>query len=321
MTCFIDDTHDKYIQIDGTTFHYLDFGGCGKSLLFLAGLGDSAYSFLDFAPLFVPQYHALAFTRRGFGKTAVPKSGYDFETLVNDIRTFLDKLKITETFLVGHSIAGYEIVQFAKKHPGRVEKVVFLDAAYERNSEFIAILKNDPVAIRRNGESPENVFSTAEKYSDYYKKKHPNFERLWCPSLEMLFQEKIRVQENGSIKKESRSFIKNQIKESMLKTDLDYSNIGADILAIYSYQTTHPYLPLDADEIIRTSGNRYNAKYWIPYTEKNIAKLKKESRNARIVRITGADHYCHISHKSEVSTHIADFLESRNTHVSNSRDV
>lgn len=310
---YFDNTYDRYIQIGKITFHYLEFGGCGKTILFLSGLGDSAYSFIDFAPSFVPQYRTLAFTRRGFGKTDVPESGYDIETLTKDIRSFLDRLDIWEVILVGHSIAGYEIVQFAVEYPDRVRKVVFLDAAYERDVEFVEISKNDPISVARNKKAPEDVFYSLEKYKAYYKELHPNFSRLWCPALETLFLERVRVQEDGSVTKISKSSIKNELKRSLFKVKLDYSKVRANILAIYPFQFIHPYLPRDADASVRRLGNAYNAEYWIPYTEKNIAKLKNESQNAKIIRIRDADHYCHISHRSEVATHIMNFIEDTGT--------
>jgi pimeloyl-ACP methyl ester carboxylesterase len=62
----------------------------------------------------------------------LPETGYDTATLVEDIRQFLDALKIQRVILVGHSIAGDELTRFAVLHPDRVIKLVYLDAAYDR---------------------------------------------------------------------------------------------------------------------------------------------------------------------------------------------
>jgi hypothetical protein len=50
----------------------IDWGGNGPPLIFLAGLGNTAHIFDNFAPKFVPKYHAYGITRRGFGASSSP---------------------------------------------------------------------------------------------------------------------------------------------------------------------------------------------------------------------------------------------------------
>jgi pimeloyl-ACP methyl ester carboxylesterase len=45
----------------------LDWQGSGAPLVFLAGFGNSAHVFDNFAPEFVPHFRVLGITRRGFG--------------------------------------------------------------------------------------------------------------------------------------------------------------------------------------------------------------------------------------------------------------
>lgn len=112
--------------------HYLDFGGSGPPLVFLAGLGNTAHSFDDFAPAFTDRYHVIAITRRGFGESDHPTSGYEPARLAADVKAVLDSLKFARVTFIGHSIAGEEITRFAASYPARVEKMVYLDGAYDR---------------------------------------------------------------------------------------------------------------------------------------------------------------------------------------------
>ena len=116
---------------DGVSLHYLDFGGTGETLLFLAGLGDSAHVFDEFAPRFVDTYRVLALTRRGFGESSQPATGYDIATMANDIAVFLTAMGVDRAYVAGHSIAGAEMTRLAVDHPERVIKLVYLDAAYD----------------------------------------------------------------------------------------------------------------------------------------------------------------------------------------------
>jgi non-heme chloroperoxidase len=54
----------------------LDWGGAGRSIVLLAGLGNTAHVFDDFAPKLTAAYHVYGITRRGFGVSSSPAFGY-----------------------------------------------------------------------------------------------------------------------------------------------------------------------------------------------------------------------------------------------------
>src|SRR5512147_2883624 len=116
-----------FVHVNGINLHYLDWGGDGDVLLFLAGLGCNAYIFDHLAPRFTDKFHVLALTRRGHGESDHPETGYDVDTLTDDIRCFLDALGIEKVILAGHSMANIELSHFNALHPERVLKLVFLD--------------------------------------------------------------------------------------------------------------------------------------------------------------------------------------------------
>jgi pimeloyl-ACP methyl ester carboxylesterase len=115
----------------GVRLHYLDFGGSGETLLFLAGAGDSAHVFDDFAPRFVADFRVVALTRRGFGESDHPSGGYDTATLADDVAQFIATMGVGPVALVGHSIAGAEMTRLTVDRPDLVRKLVYLDAGYD----------------------------------------------------------------------------------------------------------------------------------------------------------------------------------------------
>jgi len=54
----------------------LDWGGTGRPVVLFTGFGNTAHVFDDFAPKLTSQYHGYGITRRGFGASSVPPSGY-----------------------------------------------------------------------------------------------------------------------------------------------------------------------------------------------------------------------------------------------------
>ena len=117
----------------GVRLEVLDWGGRGEPLVFLAGLGNTAHIFDDFAPQFTDRFHVLGITRRGFGASAGSLPPSDLDTLVADITAVLDTLGVQRIVLVGHSIAGEEMTRFAELHASRCAGLVYLDAAYDRS--------------------------------------------------------------------------------------------------------------------------------------------------------------------------------------------
>ncbi|MEP6621610.1 MAG: alpha/beta hydrolase [bacterium] len=145
----------------GVSLEVLDWGGRGEPLLFLAGLGNTAHVFDDFAPQFTDGYHVLAITRRGFGASSQTASGYDIESRVRDLLEVLDSLGLQTVDLVGHSIAGDELTGFAARHPERVRRLVYLDAAYDHSTRSGASRPPLPAMTAADSASPAAVLAYA----------------------------------------------------------------------------------------------------------------------------------------------------------------
>ena len=125
---------DKFAVVNGVKLHFVDWGGTGEPILFLTGGGGSAHQFDAVAQKFTDRFRVLGLTRRGQRPSDIPASGYDTTTLAEDIKAFLDFAQIGRVTLVGYSIAGDEQTRFAVLYPARVNKLVYLDAAFDRAS-------------------------------------------------------------------------------------------------------------------------------------------------------------------------------------------
>ena len=84
----------------------LDWGGAGRPLVLLAGGGDTAHVFDDFAPRLTIDFHVYGITRRGFGESGFAPLTSGTDTFGDDVLAVLDALKLESPVLVGHSIGG-----------------------------------------------------------------------------------------------------------------------------------------------------------------------------------------------------------------------
>jgi pimeloyl-ACP methyl ester carboxylesterase len=121
----------RYVTVDkDANLEVLDWGGSGRPVVLLAGLGSNAHVFDQFAPKLTPNYHVYGITRRGFGNSSVPLTGYAAERLGDDVLAVLEALHIDRPILVGHSIAGEELSSVGSRYPQRVAGLIYLDAGY-----------------------------------------------------------------------------------------------------------------------------------------------------------------------------------------------
>jgi len=121
----------KFVTVDkDVKLEVLDWGGTGRPLVMLAGLGNSAHIFDKFAPKLTGTYHVYGVTRRGFGDSSAPNSGYSADRLGDDVLAAIDALKLTKPVLAGHSIAGEELSSIGSRHPEKVAGLIYLDAGY-----------------------------------------------------------------------------------------------------------------------------------------------------------------------------------------------
>lgn len=123
----------QFVTVDkknNVRLEVLDWGGSGRPVVLLAGLGYTAHVFDDFAPKLTPEFHVYGITRRGFGASSVPASGYSADRLGDDVLAVLTTLKIERPVLIGHSIAGEELSSIGSRYPERVSGLIYLDAGY-----------------------------------------------------------------------------------------------------------------------------------------------------------------------------------------------
>jgi non-heme chloroperoxidase len=103
---------------DDTHLYYKDWGK-GRPVVLLHGWPLSADSWDDQALAFADAgYRVIAYDRRGFGRSSQPWSGYDYDTLTDDLACVLQHCKVSEASLIGFSMAGGEVARYMSKYSG-----------------------------------------------------------------------------------------------------------------------------------------------------------------------------------------------------------
>ena len=106
----------------------LDWGGTGRDVVLLSGSGHTAHVYDEFALKLKDCCHVYGITRRGYGASSIPETGYDEPSLSNDVWTVIQTLGLKAPVLIGHSMAGAELTGVGMLHSDRLGGLVYLDA-------------------------------------------------------------------------------------------------------------------------------------------------------------------------------------------------
>ncbi len=105
---------------DGTDLYVKDWGS-GRPVVLLHGWPLSADMWdAQAMALADAGFRTIAYDRRGFGRSAQPWSGYDYDTFADDLADVMDATGATgNATLVGFSMGGGEVARYMSRHGGK----------------------------------------------------------------------------------------------------------------------------------------------------------------------------------------------------------
>lgn len=104
---------------DGTRLYLKDWGS-GPAVVLIHGWPLSADSWDDQAMAIAEAgYRVIAYDRRGFGRSSQPWSGYDYDTLSDDLAAVIEQTDAQDVTLMGFSMGGGEVARYMSRHGGK----------------------------------------------------------------------------------------------------------------------------------------------------------------------------------------------------------
>lgn len=145
--------HSRFIEVDGATVHFQEFGDkTNPTLILIHGYTASNYVWRTVAPLLADEhFHVIAVDLIGFGYSDKPASfDYTIAAQARMIERLMNRLGIGKATLVGSSYGGAVASTLALDSAERVEKLVLVGAVC--NDELLAIPTLKLAAIPYLGE-------------------------------------------------------------------------------------------------------------------------------------------------------------------------
>lgn len=297
-----------FVNMNGVRLHYLDWGGNGPVLLFLTGLGNSAHIYDKFAPRFTDKFHVIALTRRGHGDSDYPETGYDVDTLTEDVRQFMNSLDIDKAILVGHSMANVELCRFSALYPERVLKLVFLDSAYDRTSPaFKAMVGKSPL---RNIPIPgaNNDYYSIEEYIASIKRCYPYWAVIWGEVVQEEILHAVKKSPEGKIVDKMADAIEQAFRDTLNSYTPENSKLQAPVLSIYAILDGKDALADYMTEEQKALVTEFFDTIRPPLTRECIEQFRREVPNAKIIEIPKGHHHCFMKQEELVFNEMRKFL-------------
>jgi non-heme chloroperoxidase len=297
----------KFVTVEEQVrLEVLDWGGSGRSVVLLAGSGNTAHVFDDFAEkLSGTCCHVYGITRRGYGLSDHPDSGYSEQRLADDILHVLDSLKIVTPVLVGHSMAGEELTRLGDEHSDRIAGLVYLDAASDptdfpaSSPDYMALFQKLPEAMRTRPPRSASDMKSFQAYRDWQVRNGDP------PRPEAELRNSFECNPDGSVGKfKTTQQIHEAIGAGAQKRD--YSKIRVPVLAFFTSAGDKPkYVPKDDQERDAIAAFDAATAAYIGRWRRN---LQNASAGVRIVDVPGANHYLFLSNEADVLRELHVFL-------------
>ena len=294
-------TVDKDVQLE-----VLDWGGVGRPVVLLAGFGNSAHVFDEFAEKLAETNHVYGITRRGFGWSSHPASGYDVQTLAQDISGVLDALRIESPVLAGHSYAGNEMAILGGRS-GRIAGLVFMDGLNDPTydwSERNSIIGRFPSERYPTPQAPRG--ETNPSFEEYLAWQRVG-RRDPLPESEIRATRETTPDGRMGMPRTTPAI---RVAITAGTPRPDYSSIKVPSLAFVAYpiaveEQLQDY-EIKSDQDRKAVEDLYAAdqKYLKEFTE----NFQRAVPDARVLRMVGARHYVFISNPSDVLFEMRAFM-------------
>ena len=161
--------------------HFWDWGDNGKpNLILVHGGMDHARSWDRIAEAFLANYRVLAPDLRGHGDSNwAPGAMYSIPEYVLDLSALVDIVGRFPVYLIGHSLGGAIVLQYAGIYPDRVKKLAAIEGfgppperltprpAHERLKEWIETMRDYEKRLPRRYPSLEEASSRMREANSY----------------------------------------------------------------------------------------------------------------------------------------------------------
>jgi len=296
---------EGFFVVDGVRLQFLDWGGQGPAVVFLAGYANTPHFFDSVARSLTDRFRVLGLTRRAHGASDQPETGYGVPTLAADAIGLLDALGIDSASFVGHSFAGVELCCLASDFSQRVTKLVFLDTLYDYTEEDLQLLAENPLPP---ADPPPETFESVPAYCEDFVTRYASYRPLRSPRWDALWAHGLERTPEGRFRERLRPETAAKLSEGLSGFQLDLAAVRCPTLAFFAFQDESWFLPSIAPDRLRRAMKQYVERLNSGVKRRCIERIRREISDVRIVEFYDTSHYCFLDREEAVIAAMQEFL-------------
>lgn len=145
----------SFANLDGVRIHY-EVSGSGHPLVFVHGHALDSRMWIGQTEALARLYTVVRYDLRGHGQSDAPRSGYSRAHYAGELRALIQHLGLTRPSLVGHSLGGAIVLEYAKGHSEQIASLTLADAGLEgqvQPERFVEVVTKQKQVLRSEGVS------------------------------------------------------------------------------------------------------------------------------------------------------------------------
>lgn len=275
--------NSRLLGLKDVNVHVEDTGGEGRPIILIHGWPLSGASWKNQVPVLRDAgYRVVTYDRRGFGQSDKPKTGYDYDTLAENLSGLIEELDLHDVTLVGFSMGGGEVARYITKYgEDRLHSVVLASAV----TPMMFQSEDNPEGPLYKERAEELTAKLTEDADAFYEMFTEEFFSLNGDREHMLVSEQQR-QDALALCKQADKAAALQAMQSFAMTDFrgDLPNITVPTLVLHG----------DADGTVPFEGTGKRTHETLPQSE--------------LYLIAGGPHGINVSHIEEFNNALLAFI-------------
>jgi pimeloyl-ACP methyl ester carboxylesterase len=118
------------VQVNGMQMYY-EVSGSGEPLIVLHGSYMNIPAMGEIIPRLAKRHRVYALEFQGHGRTTDINRPITYPNLADDVAAFMDAVGLKKADVFGYSLGAIAGLQFAIRHPAKINRLVFASGAYD----------------------------------------------------------------------------------------------------------------------------------------------------------------------------------------------
>lgn len=115
---------------------YYETHGSGDPLILISGFTADHFSWAAVQDDLAKHFQVISFDSRGVGQSTAPKEPFTTDVMADDLLGLMDYLKLSQAYILGHSMGGVVAIEFSAAHPDRVKKLIVSNSSSHERRRF-----------------------------------------------------------------------------------------------------------------------------------------------------------------------------------------